>query len=77
MANQRINNTEIWSKRKLLYQTAADLFIGFFLKKPTCFILKPIRSVYDHHTHTRQMLYTGISLKGHSASFLSKVHVCW
>ena len=36
MTNQRINNTEIWSKRKLLYQTAADLFIGFFLKKPTC-----------------------------------------
>ena len=38
MTNQRINNTEIWSKRKLLYQTAADLFIGFFLKKPTCMI---------------------------------------
>ena len=37
MTNQRINNTEIWSKRNLLYQTAADLFIGFFLKKPTCF----------------------------------------
>ena len=32
MTNQRINNTEIWSKRKLLYQTAADLFIGFFLR---------------------------------------------
>ena len=38
MTNQRINNTKIWSKRKLLYQTAADLFIGFFLKKPTCTI---------------------------------------
>ena len=38
MTNQRINNTEIWSKRKLLYQTAADLFIGFFLKKPTCIV---------------------------------------
>ena len=36
MTNQRINNTEIWSKRKLLYQTPADLFIGFFLKKQTC-----------------------------------------
>ena len=38
MTNQRINNTEIWRKRKLLYQTAADLFIGFFLKKPTCIL---------------------------------------
>ena len=49
MTNQRINNTEIWSKRKLLYQTAADLFIGFFFKKPTCLFIASLFRVTEEN----------------------------
>ena len=47
MTNQRINNTEIWSKRKLLYQTAADLFKWFLFKEANLFYILFYGAVLD------------------------------